>query len=789
MVFLKKKLGFLMSGLITFTLIVTSTGLSKAETSQGDYFGFSKERVNWQREFEEMLSERVDPENIGYYSRNLSSFIAEVGTKGNKDAVDFSVNELRKAGLNPEVDSYDVYLPRPNELSVTQTAPEVRELKVMEDLPPEIKAKVIPGFAAYSPSGTVEGELVYANYGRPEDFEELKRRGISVKDKIVITRYGQNFRGVKTDQAAKHGAKGVLIYSDPADDGYARGEVYPKGPWRPADSIQRGSIVALSKYPGDPLTPGEPSKPGVERLDPADAESLPTIPTQPISYGEARHLLEAMDGDQVPEAWQGALPFEYHFGAGAAKVRLSLDIDYDQRPVNNVIVRIPGAKYPDEMVVLGAHRDTWAFGANDNTSGWATTMEIARVLGEMYQEGWKPDRTIVLAGWDGEEYGLLGSTEWVEDKKKELTENAVAYLNMDSVGGQFVNSAAVPSMKELIYSVMKTVTEPRTGTSVFDDWYERSGNRMPNIGQLGSGSDYTAFIDHIGVPSGGVGFSSPGGAYHSAYDNTDFLERFGDPGYLHHGATVEIVGKMALRLANADVIPLRYSTYAEEVSALLVKKGEEYKEDVDLSGVIAQAEKWKEEAAFLEAKNERVLSVGNLGKAESESLSAVNRAMIEQERTFINEEGLPSRPWYKHVIWAPGLTTGYAALPLPELSEALESGDAKAIDAAVQNLEKALGEAARTAASAQTINASSIIKHVDYFAENGDIKNKGTARALTAHLTAISRFESKESSEKVVKHTEGFKKLLNQFEKNDLVTEEARNALMKEADSLLKKWE
>ncbi|MFS0646734.1 M28 family metallopeptidase [Siminovitchia sp. 179-K 8D1 HS] len=786
---MRKKYSFFMTGLFIFALVVTSNGLGRAETNQGDYFGFSEEKVDWQREFEEILSEKMDPENIGYYSRKISSFIPEVGTVGNKEALDFSINELRKAGLEPEVDSYDVYLPRPNELSVTQTAPETRELNVMENLPADIAAKIIPGFAAYSPSGIVEGELVYANYGRPEDFEELKQRGISVKDKIVIARYGQNFRGVKPDQAAKHGAKGMLIYSDPADDGYSRGEVYPNGPWRPDDSIQRGSILKIYQYPGDPLTPGEPSKPGVNRLDPGEAESLAAIPTQPISYGEARHLMEAMDGEQVPKSWQGGLPFNYRFGAGAIKVRLSLDIDYAQRPVNNLIVRIPGSKYPDEIVVLGAHRDTWAFGANDNTSGWATTMEIARVLGEMYQEGWKPERTIVLAGWDGEEYGLIGSTEWVEDKRNELIENAVAYINMDSAGGQFFNASGVPSMKELIYSVTKTVTKPRTSTSIYDDWFERAGNRLPNVGQLGSGSDYTAFIDHIGVPSAGIGFSSPGGLYHSAYDNTDSLERFVDPGYLHQGATVEIVGKMALRLANADIMPFRYSTYAADVSDLLKNMEKKYKDNVDLSGVIAQAQEWKKEAAFLEAKYDRILSVGNLDKADRQTLSTVNRAMMDQERNLINEDGLPSRPWYKHLIWAPGLTTGYAAQPLPELAEALENGNAEAVSTAVQNLEKAIEKAAQTAASAQTVNASSIISHVNYFAANGDIKNNQTARALTTHLTAVSQFEKKELGEKVVKHMEGFKVLLNQQKKSGLITEEAYGALMKEANGLIKKWD
>src|SRR5699024_10716026 len=388
--------------------------------------GFCEQSANRQRQYEEVFSRHVSNDSIAEYSKHLASRPSRVGTYGNEVGLYYSIEALQKAGLDPYIQSYDVYMSVPQQISVRQTAPVERELDVIEDVAPgtPFADEIVPGYNAYSPAGTVEAELVYANYGRPVNFEELERIGITVKGKIVITRYGKNFCGVKPKHAAKRGAIGMLIYSDPIDDGYIQGKVYPDGPWRPEDSIQRGSIVQIADYPGDPLTPGEPSIEGVQRLDPAEASSLPTIPTTPLSYGQARHLLNALEGEEAPESWQGGLPFSYRLGPGPTKVRISLDIDYERRDVNNVIAQIPGSKYPEQTVVIGAHRDAWVYGAEDNISGWVTAMEIARVLGELYQKGWQPKRSIIIAGWDGEEYGLLGSTEWVEDQRQDLTKNA-----------------------------------------------------------------------------------------------------------------------------------------------------------------------------------------------------------------------------------------------------------------------------------------------------------------------------------------------------------------------------
>ncbi|MFM1652053.1 M28 family metallopeptidase [Brevibacillus sp. B_LB10_24] len=691
----------IISALMASALILSPSMPSFAAAS-AEVTGFSKDRADWQREFEQTFADKVSADSVGAFSKGLSQRPQMVGTAGNAAALEYAVGQLQKAGLKPEVKTYDVYMSIPKKIAVAETYPEKRDLQVMENRPPgtPYANEAVPGYNAYSPAGTVEAELVYANYGRPEDFAELERQGVSVAGKIVITRYGQNFRGVKPEQAAKRGAIGMLIYSDPADDGYIKGAVYPDGPWRPDDAIQRGSILYIFDYPGDPLTPGEPSTPDTKRIDPSEASSLPTIPTTPLSYGEARKLLESMQGDEAPAAWQGGLPFTYKLGPGPTKVRISLDIDYQRVPVNDIVVRIPGAKYPDQTVLIGAHRDTWVYGSTDNTSGWSTTMEIARVLGEMYQSGWRPDRTIVLAGWDGEEYGLLGSTEWVEEHRAELAENAVAYINMDSIGGQFFGASAVPSLKQLVYEVTKEVTEPRSDMSIFDDWYIRSGRKAPTLGDLGSGSDYTPFIQHVGVPSLDMGFGSSGGLYHSAYDNVDALTRFADPGYEHHKAGAQLIGITALRLANADVLPFSYSDYAVDVMSRLESLAKEGTLGVDLAPAIAQAKEWQSAAAALEQRARQLLSDG-VSEADRKELEKINEAMLKQERDLIREEGLTGRPWYKHQIWAPGRTTGYAAQPLPALAEALQAGDKAAMQKAADQLKEVLAKAANTARSAK----------------------------------------------------------------------------------------
>lgn len=659
--------------------------------------GFLKEKQAWQENYERLFSEKVDSKMIGHYSREICERPEVVGTEGALAGVQKSVAELKKAGLNPEVESYEVYMSYPKSISVTKTAPQFKELKVMEDLPEDtpFAKDIVPGYNAYTPSGEVEAELVYANYGRPEDFEELERRGISVKGKIVIARYGKNFRGVKAKEAEKHGAAGVLIYSDPIDDGYTKGAVYPDGPWRPADAIQRGSILyCMGFYPGDPLTPGEPSKPGVERIDPEDAASLPGIPTTPLAYGQAQYLLESMTGEEAPELWQGSLPFTYHLGPGSTKARLSLDIEYKRRPVHDIITRIPGSKYPEQTVLIGGHHDAWVYGADDNRSGWTTAMEVARVLGQMYENGWQPERTIIIAGWDGEEYGLLGSTEWAEDHRKELAQNAVAYLNMDGIAGQFFGASAVPSMNELIYAVTQKVNEPRSGFSIYDDWSTRSGGNVPHVGYLGGGSDYAGFLQHLGISSTSLGFGIGSGLYHSAYDNTDSVERFKDPGYQHHAAAAQIIGQVALRLANADVFPFKYSHYAEAIVELLQDFTNQYTLGVDVSILVDKAKNWQSAAAQLERQVENLLEEGS-----TQAFSKINQALMEQERDLTAPSGLPKREWFKHQIWAPGRETGYAVQPLPALAETLKNKDAEEFQKAVEVLKQSLEQATETARS------------------------------------------------------------------------------------------
>ncbi|WP_028784021.1 M28 family peptidase [Thalassobacillus devorans] len=681
-----KKRRWLTTGVLSLTLLIP-TGLPESVAADSAVQGFSPEKSSWQQEYEENYLETVNSTSIQEYSESMSSRPSRVATAGNDASLNYALQQLESAGLKPKVKSYDVYMSKPDSISVSQTAPENREISVIEDIPEgtPYADEVVTGYNAYSAAGEIEAEIVYANYGRPEDFEELEKRGISVKGKIVIARYGANFRGVKPSQAEQRGAAGVLLYSDPED--YVHGEVYPEGPWLPEDGIQRGSVLYIFNYPGDPLTPGEASKKGTKRIDPSEADSLPSIPTTPISYGEAEPLLAAMEGETAPESWQGGLPIDYKIGPGPTKVKLSLDIEYQNEPVNDVIVEIKGKKHPKEKIVIGAHRDTWVYGTSDNTSGWASAMEIARSLGELYQEGWRPDRTIVIAGWDGEEYGLLGSTEWVEEERKDLTKNAVAYLNMDGLGGKYFGASSVPSLNELIYDVTKEVEEPRTGTSIYEDWYQRSGNKEPELGQLGSGSDYTAFLQHIGVPSLGMGFSSPGGLYHSFYDNSDAMQRFADPGYQHHEAGAKLVGLAALRLANADLLPFKYSDYAQEVVQLLEEL--EQNNDVNLANLKEQAREWQFAATALELKAEEMISDGIQGP-EKRLLKNMNTAMLKQERDLMNEKGLPGRSWYKHQIWAPGMTTGYAALPLPALAEAIEAGDREALQQAIDRLETSL---------------------------------------------------------------------------------------------------
>lgn len=656
----------------------------------------------WLHRYEKAFLREADNDSPRKWSRAMAQEVSRVGTEGNQHTLDYALRELREAGLQVEADEYSVYASRPVDITLEQTAPERRPIASLEDVPADTPNAddLADAYNAYSPAGEVAGEVVYVNYGRPEDYALLEKQGVDLDGKIALARYGKNFRGVKQDLADQHGAAGMLIYSDPADDGYTKGKVYPEGPWRPRDAIQRGSVQEIYRYPGDPLTPGSGSTDGTPRIDPSEAENLPTLPTAPISYGEAEPLLRALKGKQAPEGWQGGFDFPYRFGPGGSEVSLDLDIDYEQVPTRNAIARIPGEEQPDEYVLVGAHRDTWAYGARDNLSGWVSTMEIARALGELYQRGWRPRRTIVFAGWDGEEYGLLGSTEYAESRAEQLRENAVAYINMDGTAGSEFGAGAVPSLDKLIHSVTRKVDNPTGGGSVYKAWAgqkEKKGpKRPPEIGRLGSGSDYTALLQHVGVASADIGYSGPWGLYHSAYDDTRSLEQTVDPGYRSQTAAAEVSGLMALRLANSPVIPMVYSDYAEETIGLLDDLASDAPAGTDLSEATERAREWRKATRALEGKALRLLR-GGITTDERDEVAAVNEAIMAQEEALTQPEGIPSRPWFKHQVFAPGLTTGYAAQPLPALAEAADAGDADAFEAASDQLEESLATATEAA--------------------------------------------------------------------------------------------
>ncbi|MGW1679892.1 M28 family peptidase [Saccharopolyspora sp. NPDC002376] len=622
------------------------------------------------RVWERALQQEVSADSAAKLSEEMSTYPGMVGTPGSARRAQYSMDKLTEWGLKPRMESYDVYSSSPKNISVTMTGPERRELEVKEPPFPwqENFDDVVVGYNAYSPPGDVTSDVVYVNYGLPDDYAKLAEMGVDVRGKIVLARYGQSFRGVKSKAAEEHGAAGVIIYSDPADDGFTKGPVYPDGPWRNADGIQRGSVQYIFQYPGDPLTPGEPSTPDAQRLDPSEAENMTTVPTTPISYGQAQHLLAALQGPVAPKEWQGGLDMEYRVGPGPTEVNLDLDIDYEQTPVNDVIVEIPGAKHPEQKVVLGAHFDSWTYGTKDDVAGWTTVMEAARAMSEMQKRGWQPDRTIVLAGWDGEEYGLLGSTEWVEQHRADLLKNATVYLNMDGAGGgKNFSAGSVPALDGVLTDIAKDVSDPEHGT-LYRNWQQSSGQQKPVPERLGSGSDYTAFLDHLGIASADFGTSTPSGEYHSAYDDLHMMREFLDPGYRYHEASAAYAGTFALRMAGSEVAPMVYSDYATAVDGHLrdLDGKQAGQQVVDLSPAYAAAREWKAAAKRLE---------GQALGANGDRAEAINEALIAQERALTQQEGLPGRDWFKHMVYAPGLYTGYAVQPLSAIDDAIAAGD------------------------------------------------------------------------------------------------------------------
>jgi N-acetylated-alpha-linked acidic dipeptidase len=641
-----------------------------------------------------------DPKRAEEDLRILTQAPHIAGSPEDKATADYVAAKFREAGLDTEIVEYRVWFNYPSEITVDMTAPAGVMMhgpsrEHVEGDPFQDDPRIPVPYNGMSPSGDVEAEVVYANYGSPEDFEKLAQMNVDVRGKIVLVRYGQNFRGVKTFVAQEGGAAGVIIFSDPADDGWKRGDMYPQGPWRPATGVQRGSVGYMFEFAGDPTTPGiasVPSLPDSKRTPPEQSAQMPKIPTTPLSYEDAWPILEHLGGPESPREWQGALPFTYHVGPGPSKVKMHLKQDYQYRTIWDVIGRIRGSEFPDEWVVAGNHRDAWVYGAVDPNSGTAAMLESVRGLGELLKSGWKPKRTMIIASWDAEEEGLIGSTEWGEEHADEL-QHAVSYFNMDvGVSGAKFGASAVPSLKEFLREVTKSVPSPQGGT-VYESWRRanQAGSEFFNpqetssstfrppvaqsrpdvpVGDLGSGSDYTVFLQHLGVPSTDISSTGAYGVYHSTFDDFTWFKKFADPDFVYEQEMARVYGLEALRMADADVLPFDYEEYGKEIRAYIdgAKKKAESKfgnRMPDFSGAAEAARHFEEAGAKILSKE----------KKPPQDPSRLNHALGEAERALLLPEGLPTRPWYRHAIYAPGRYTGYAAVVIPGVNEAIDAGD------------------------------------------------------------------------------------------------------------------
>ena len=695
----------------------------------------SAAELDWEGKFKQIPQQDRLRENM----RRLSARPHHLGSPYDKDNAEWIAAQLKSWGLDTKIEEFDTLFPTPLERSLELLEPVKYRAKIEEPALPidptsNQKSEQLPVYNAYSADGDVTGPVVYVNYGSPADYEQLERMGVSVHGAIALARYGQTWRGIKPKVAAEHGAVGCLIYSDPHEDGYAQGEVYPKGPMRPPFGAQRGSVMDMPVYPGDPATPGVGAVPGAKKLPLNEIKTITKIPVMPISYEDAEPFLKNLDGELVPAGWRGSLPLTYRSGPGPAKAHLHLKFDWSRKPLYNVIVRIPGAKHPDEWIIRGNHHDAWVNGADDPVSGASPQMEEARGLAELLKQGWKPDRTIMYAWWDGEEPALLGSTEWAETHADELTQHAVAYINSDGNGRGFFRANGSHSLENFANEVMKDLDDPETKMSVWkrvrlSDISGASGparselRSRPDlrIGALGSGSDYTVFTDHLGVASLNIGFGGedPGsGQYHSIYDDFYWYTHFEDTDFAYGRALSQIAGMMVMRLADADVLPFKFTNFAETIHTYI---GEIKKLESDQKAAAKERNTEIEEGvyqALADPKKKMVPpstepippylnfapldnAADNLTRAADtyeKAFSASNKAsspsldakLIKSERMLLNSEGLPNRPWFENLVYAPGFYTGYGVKTIPGVREAIEQKRWAEADAQIAKVAKAL---------------------------------------------------------------------------------------------------
>lgn len=655
--------------------------------------GFASHSASVERATETDVISRPSPASAAAHARFLSLQPHMAGTPAQARTRDYVISQMKGWGLDTEVRSYKVWMPHPLSARVWRIAPDPIELKLQEGPIPEDTTSVgfpqVMPFNGYGAAGDVRGDVVYVNYGLIEDYAQLDSMGVSVKGRIAIARYGRSFRGIKAREAEKHGAVGLLIYSDPADDGYVRGDVYPAGPMRPPHGIQRGSVMNQN---GDPSTPGYPSTENTKRI-PVSQMEVPRIPVVPISYGNAAELLRGLVGNSIPQPWQGGLGFRYHVGPGPVQARVAVTTDASTNPYKeiwNTFGIIRGSEYPDEIVMIGAHRDGWGPGAADNVSGTVSVLEAARAISEQAKAGKRPKRTIVFATWDAEEWGLIGSTEYVEEDSLRLSKSAVAYLNQDDIAqGPNFSSGGAPSLRGLLRDVAKQVPDPTRQGSVYDVWRKRanlaSDSLEPQMGDPGGGSDFAGFYNHLGIPILDWGFGGPQGVYHSAYDSYHWMAKFGDPGFEYHATAGRIGAAMLLRIANADILPYDYVEFARtmrrfgnQIDSAISKKRWQVS-SVALTSAISRMEN---AAVAFNAARDRALTA----QLPSTTLRQINSTLLQVERQLTRAQGLVSRPWFRNLIYAADENNGYATMVLPSVNEAIRVGDENTVSRELADL-------------------------------------------------------------------------------------------------------
>ncbi len=695
------------------------SGGVRAQAPASHVFGYEdfSQQAKWDHAFMEVPSAKLAGEEL----KILTAAPHWASSPEDHATALYVAEKFKSAGLHTDIQEFRVWLNKPVSIEIeafdasgkklmSGPTPEHVDPKAYGGDPFQDDPRILPAFNGSSPSGDVTADVVYANFGTLEDFKKLASLGISIKGKIVIVRYGGNFRGVKVYIAQQYGAAGVLIYSDPADDGYVKGDMYPRGPYRPETGVQRGSVQFLPLYPGDPETPGvasTPDLPDSKRITDPAKMNQPSIPSNPLSYHDAAPILQALDGPESPRDWQGGLPFTYHLGGtGAVKVHMKLVQDYKLRTIWDVVGTIDGSD-PDQKndwVVAGNHRDAWVYGAVDPNSGTAAMLEAAHGLGDLLKQGWKPKRRIVICSWDAEEEGLVGSTEWAEMHARELA-HAVAYFNTDvGVAGPDFDASAVPSLKEFVRDVTQQVPSPKGGT-VYEQWKltqqespKHKGHAMNpdapassevTVGNLGSGSDYTPFIQHLGVPSTDVGSQGPYGVYHSTFDDYTWFTKFADPTFVYEQQQARVFGLEILHMADADVLPYDYRLYGKDVVGYVADAQQQAtaaKLKVDFSAASAAAQRF-------EAAGQKVYALQS-GAIAGANEARLNASLRDAEGALLNDAGLPRRPWFKHTIYAPGEYTGYAAVVIPGVTEGIEADDAARTQGQLNALAAALNRSA-----------------------------------------------------------------------------------------------